>query len=302
MTTKYGSAQEIDQRLQKLSRQSRLGGKLLGIGLLMVFGTAILYAVLVMLATDLLESFGAMYFVPVPDGFLMIIIGAVITSKTGRERSQIQDAYIPITLEQAMDRVDQFWGATLDERYFKEELGLPMFDECSQSSYLKGVLRGIPLEMSCFVLKKETTKDDDNQPNYEITFSGLMIVCRHTMELKEEGFAFTQFTRLLGGMKTESEAFNKAFSIYAEGGLDVFRLLTPQYMEHLVSLPEAREKELGVRLCQDGTLLIVLEHRRIIVDSDDITTGSGMVEYMADHIRGIADTIDSLELPIQREA
>lgn len=302
MTTKYGSAQEIDQRLQKLSRQSRLGGKLLGIGLLMVFGTAILYAVLVMLATDLLESFGAMFFVPMPVGFLMIIIGAVITSKTGRERSQIQDAYIPIALEQAMDRVDQFWGATLDERYFKEELGLPMFDECSQSSYLKGVLRGIPLEMSCFVLKKETTKDDDNQPNYEITFSGLMIVCRHTMELKEEGFAFTQFTRLLGGMKTESEAFNKAFSIYAEGGLDVFRLLTPQYMEHLVSLPEARKKELGVRLCQDGTLLIVLEHRRIIVDSDDITTGSGMVEYMADHIRGIADTIDSLELPIQREA
>ena len=292
MTTKYGSAQEIDQRLQKLGRQGRLGGKLLGIGLLMVFGTAILYAVLVMLATDLLESFGAMFFVPMPVGFLMIIIGAVITSKTGRERSQIQDAYIPIALEQAMDRVDQFWGATLDERYFKEELGLPMFDECSQSSYLKGVLRGIPLEMSCFVLKKETTKDDDNQPNYEIAFSGLMIVCRHTMELKEEGFAFTQFTRLLGGMKTESEAFNKAFSIYAEGGLDVFRLLTP----------EAREKELGVRLCQDGTLLIVLKHRRIIVDNDDIATGSGMVEYMADHIRGIADTIDSLELPIQREA
>ena len=285
MTTKYGSAQEIDQRLQKLGRQGRLGGKLLGIGLLMVFGTAILYAVLVMLATDLLESFGAMFFVPMPVGFLMIIIGAVITSKTGRERSQIQDAYIPIALDQAMDRVDQFWGATLDERYFKEELGLPMFDECSQSSYLKGVLRGIPLEMSCFVLKKETTKDDDNQPNYEIAFSGLMIVCRHTMELKEEGFAFTQFTRLLGGM-----TFNKAFSIYAEGGLDVFRLLTPQYMEHLVSLPEVREKELGVRLCQDGTLLIVLEHRRIIVDSDDI------------HIRGIADTIDSLELPIQREA
>lgn len=301
MTTKYGSAQEIDQRLQKLSRQSRLGGKLLGIGLLMVFGTAILYAVLVMLATDLLESFGAMFFVPMPVGFLMIIIGAVITSKTGRERSQIQNAYIPIALDQAMDRVDQFWGATLDERYFKEELGLPMFDECSQSSYLKGVLRGIPLEMSCFVLKKETTKDDDNQPNYEIAFSGLMIVCRHTMELKE-GFSFTQFTRLLGGMKTESEAFNKAFSIYAEGGLDVFRLLTPQYMERLVSLPEVREKELGVRLCQDGTLLIVLKHRRIIVDSDDITTGSGMVEYMADHIRGIADTIDSLELPIQREA
>lgn len=302
MTTKYGSAQEIDQRLQKLGRQGRLGGKLLGIGLLMVFGTAILYAVLVMLATDLLESFGAMFFVPMPVGFLMIIIGAVITSKTGRERSQIQDAYIPIALDQAMDRVDQFWGATLDERYFKEELGLPMFDECSQSSYLKGVLRGIPLEMSCFVLKKETTKDDDNQPNYEIAFSGLMIVCRHTMELKEEGFAFTQFTRLLGGMKTESEAFNKVFSIYAEGGLDVFRLLTPQYMEHLVSLPEVREKELGVRLCQDGTLLIVLEHRRIIVDSYDITTGSGMVEYMANHIRGIADTIDSLELPIQREA
>ena len=185
MTTKYGSAQEIDQRLQKLGRQGRLGGKLLGIGLLMVFGTAILYAVLVMLATDLLESFGAMFFVPMPVGFLMIIIGAVITSKTGRERSQIQDAYIPIALDQAMDRVDQFWGATLDERYFKEELGLPMFDECSQSSYLKGVLRGIPLEMSCFVLKKETTKDDDNQPNYEIAFSGLMIVCRHTMELKE---------------------------------------------------------------------------------------------------------------------
>lgn len=299
MTTKYGSAQEIDQRLQKLGRQGRLGGKLLGIGLLMVFGTAILYSVLVMLATDLL---GAMFFVPIPVGFLMIIIGAVITSKTGRERSQIQDAYIPIALDQAMDRVDQFWGATLGERYFKEELGLPMFDECSQSSYLKGVLRGIPLEMSCFVLKKETTKDDDNQPNYEIAFSGLMIVCRHTMELKEEGFAFTQFTRFLGGMKTESEAFNKAFSIYAEDGLDVFRLLTPQYMEHLVSLPEAREKELGVRLCQDGTLLIVLKHRRIIVDSDDITTGSGMVEYMANHIRGIADTIDSLDLPIQREA
>ena len=59
MTTKYGSAQEIDQRLQKLGRQGRLGGKLLGIGLLMVFGTAILYSVLVMLATDLLESFGA---------------------------------------------------------------------------------------------------------------------------------------------------------------------------------------------------------------------------------------------------
>ena len=300
MTTKFESAQEIDQRLEKLGRLGRLGDKLIGMGLLMVFGTAILYSVLAMLATDLLESFGAMVFA-VPVGFLMIIIGGVIMSKTGRERSQIQDAYIPIALDQAMDRVDQFWGATLDERYFKEELGLPMFDECSQSSYLKGVLRGIPLEMSCFVLKKETTKDDDNQPNYEITFSGLMIVCRHTMELKE-GFAFTQFNRYLGGMKTESEAFNKAFSIYAEGGLDVFRLLTPQYMGHVVSLPEVREKELGVRLCQDGTLLIVLKHRRIIVDNDDIATGSGMVEYMADHIRGIADTIDSLELPIQREA
>lgn len=130
MTTKFRSAQEIDQRLEKLGRQGRLGDKLIGMGLLMVFGYAILYSVLVMLATDLLESFGAMFFA-VPVGILMIIIGGVIMTKTGRERSQIQDAYIPIALDQAMDRVDQFWGATLDERYFKEELGLPMFDECS---------------------------------------------------------------------------------------------------------------------------------------------------------------------------
>ena len=79
MTTKFGSAQEIDQRLEKLGRQGRLGDKLIGMGLLMVFGTAILYSVLVMLATDLLESFGAMVFA-VPVGFLMIIIGGVIMS------------------------------------------------------------------------------------------------------------------------------------------------------------------------------------------------------------------------------
>ena len=73
------------------------------------------------------------------------------------------------------------------------------------------------LKFGEFTLEEEQTErdeDGDTKTSYVAVFSGLMVVCQHNLDLQDD-FSISQYTTYIGGnaIRTESEAFNKAFSV-----------------------------------------------------------------------------------------
>ena len=126
-------------------------------------------------------------------------------------------------------------------------------------------------------------------------FSGLIAICKHDKELACD-VTVTQITRYIGSTKTESEDFNKAFSTRAESDLELFRLLTPQYMERLMQASGGRRDLLSLCFKKDGTLYLVIRNLDLFE-----ANGASSTEELQKHIEGevhlLGDILETLQIP-----
>ena len=81
----------------------------------------------------------------------------------------------------------------------------------------------------------------------------------------QDDFSISQYTTYIGGnaVRTESEAFNKAYSIRGNDGHSIFYLLTPHYMEKLLVLSNEIGKRLAMQFRKDGKLKFRSEVRYV---------------------------------------
>ena len=232
--------------------------------------------------------------------FACLLGGMIVGSISGNKAKQIAVEHTPIVLKRVMDKLESYEAhGGVGWEFLDEELGLPSYDRIGGcGDHVKGVIRGIPIEFNEFYLEEERTErdeDGDTRTYYSTVFSGLIAICKHDKELACD-VTVSQITRYIGSTKTESEDFNKAFSTRAESDLELFRLLTPQYMERLMQASGGRRDLLSLCFKKDGTLYLVIRNLDLFE-----ANGASSTEELQKHIEGevhlLGDILETLQIP-----
>lgn len=264
MDNNLPNTQLDDQKMENLRKRTKLskyimiaGGVCLGIVVLMILlngGT---------LSLNFKTPTGVVAIILIIGGFALLFAGIAFKQKAGEAQKHIANNYAQSVLGRVMDRLDTFdHGKHVDKYYLNQDFGFPKYD-CTGfgGDYVRGVLRGVPMEFCEFELQEKHVtedKDGDTDVSYETVFYGVIVVCRHNLALSDAVVA-TQFKTYENAYNADSEAFYNAFSVRCASGQDAELALTPDYMQKLLELSAERGKRFAIRFLQDGTLLLVIK-------------------------------------------
>ena len=183
-----GKGKDLDSSLALYARWKRFFDKLETAGLILLVPMAIVALLVIAFHVEVLKT---PLIVIVCIMFPLLCIGALGNTIVGGKSKKMAAGHIPTVLARVMDRLDKYdHESSVSDDYIRQELGYPFYDRIGErSDYVKGVLRGIPLEMGEFSLEKRTSeRDEDGNVSYswDTIFEGLMVVCRHGMELSND--------------------------------------------------------------------------------------------------------------------
>ena len=236
-------------------------------------------------------------------GFVLLVAGLVVKQKAGAAQKQIANNYARIVLDRLMDRLDTFdHGKHVDKYYLNQDFGFPKYD-CTGfcGDYVRGVLRGVPMEFCEFELQEKHVtedKDGDTDVSYETVFYGVIVVCRHNLALSDAVVA-TQFKTYENAYKADSEAFYNTFSVRCKSGQDAALAFTPGYRQKLLELSAERGNRFAVRFLQDGTLLLVIKDMNLFEMGKSENTVQ-LVEKLEKEMADFTNILDKLAIPAQK--
>lgn len=247
--------------------------------------------------------------------FLLLILGAILAA-IGLARNKkihdgikklLSDHLMPPVLREIFDsaRHDPF-GRLPDSIVRGIDLDFPTFNEVSGSDYIRGIYKGLEVEMSDLHLVhherrrvrvngKWVTKDTRTT-----VFKGQWMVCDFGKELaadlllREKGML--DFSR--STVETESEAFNKRFCIQSRDGHSVFYILTPHMMEYILTMDDKGGGTTRMRFTREGKVHIAIHNNRdaLQIKSGDYGDLDRIREQFRSDIRYLTDLIDELRL------
>ena len=306
MDNNLPNTQLDDQKMENLRKRTKLskyimiaGGVCLGIVVLMTLlngGT---------LSLNFKTPTGVVAIILIIGGFALLFTGLRVKQKAGEAQKHIANNYASSVLGKVMDRLDTFdHGKHIDKYYLNQDFGFPKYD-CTGfcGDYVRGVLRGVPMEFCEFELQEKHVtedKDGDTDVSYETVFYGVIVVCRHNLALSDAVMA-TQFKTYENAYNADSEAFYNAFSVRCTSEQDAKLALTPDYMQKLLELSAERGKRFAIRFLQDGTLLLVIKDMNLFEMGKSENTVQ-LVEKLEKEMEDFINILDTLALPAQKVA
>ena len=123
----------------------------------------------------------------------------------------------------------------------------------------------------------------------------------------QDDFSISQYTTYIGGnaVRTESEAFNKAYSIRGNDGHSIFYLLTPHYMEKLLALSDEIGKRLAMQFRRDGKLLLcklLLCIRGLdLFEVQEAGSAAELQKQIEREMNFLGKILETLEIPTQKQ-
>ena len=306
MDNNLPNTQLDDQKMENLRKRTKLskyimiaGGVCLGIVVLMILlngGT---------LSLNFKTPTGVVAIILIIGGFALLFTGLRVKQKAGEAQKHIANNYASSVLGRVMDRLDTFdHDKHIDRYYLNQDFGFPKYD-CTGfcGDYVRGVLRGVPMEFCEFELQEKHVtedKDGDTDVSYETVFYGVIVVCRHNLALSDAVVA-TQFKTYENAYNADSEAFYNAFSVRCTSEQDAALALTPDYMQKLLELSAERGKRFAIRFLQDGTLLLVIKDMNLFEMGKSENTLQ-LVEKLEKEMEDFINILDTLALPAQKVA
>ena len=303
MDNNLTNTQLDDQKMENLRKRTKLSKYIMIAGGVCFGIMAIIFLASgkTTLGTDSPEGLAAILLALA--GFVLLVAGLVVKQKAGAAQKQIANNYARIVLDRLMDRLDTFdHGKHVDKYYLNQDFGFPRYD-CTGfcGDYVRGVLRGVPMEFCEFELQEEHVTEDsdgDTDVSYETVFYGIIVVCRHGLALSDAVTA-TQFKTYENAYKADSEAFYNAFSVRCTSEQDAALALTPDYRQKLLELSAERGNRFAVRFLQDGTLLLVIKDMNLFEMGKSENTAQ-LVEKLEKEMVAFTNILDALALPAQK--
>ena len=280
MDNNLPNTQLDDQKMENLRKRTKLskyimiaGGVCLGIVVLMTLlngGT---------LSLNFKTPTGVVAIILIIGGFALLFTGLGVKQKAGEAQKHIANNYAQSVLGRVMDRLDTFdHGKHVDKYYLNQDFGFPKYD-CTGfcGDYVRGVLRGVPMEFCEFELQEKHVTEDtdgDTDVSYETVFYGVIVVCRHNLALSDAVVA-TQFKTYENAYNADSEA------------------------QKLLELSAERGKRFAIRFLQDGTLLLVIKDMNLFEMGKSENTVQ-LVEKLEKEMADFTNILDKLAVPAHK--
>lgn len=262
-------------------------------------------AVIVIGALIALFGFVTMFLVLALPGIIAILVGIVLVLKASNKmKSGASQNIVRGVLESVFDDVyyDPF-GRISDELIKCTDLGLPHFEEIRGSDYVRGKYKGLNIEMSDVKLIEVTRTHTNNgyQETRTTVFEGPWLICDFGKELSadlllvERSGLGKKLSR--GGIKTESEEFNKNFRITSDNEHDAFYILTPHMMEYILEMDKKGGGKTHMRFNRYGRVHVAINTGK---DSFELKGSNVDVAQLRarfeSELRYLTDLIDELRL------
>lgn len=238
-------------------------------------------------------------------GVVSILVTIVILSRiTKQMKRSVSENVVRSVIETVFDEVyyDPF-GRLADGIIENIDLGLPHFDEISGSDYISGTYNGLQVEMSDVKLVEVTyvhTKNGTRETRTTV-FEGPWMICDFGKELSadlllvERAGLGKKFAK--GGIKTESEEFNKNFRIESDSEHDAFYILTPHMMEYILEMDRKGQGRTHMRFMRGGKVHIAINSGK---NSFELSGSNVDIAFLKSkfeaELRYITDIIDELRL------
>lgn len=195
------------------------------------------------------------------------------------------------------------FGRLSDSIIENTELGFSSFNEISGSDYISGVYNGLNVEMSDVKLVQVTRTHTKNgtQETRTTIFEGPWMICDFGKDLSadlllvERSGLGKKFAK--GGIKTESEEFNKNFLIESDSDHDAFYILTPHMMEYILEMDQKGGGKTHMRFMRGGKVHIAINSGRNSFELSGTNVDLAFLKSKFEsELRYITDIIDELRL------
>ncbi len=173
-------------------------------------------------------------------------------------------------------------------------------DEISGSDYIKGVYKGLDLEMSDIKLiehREHRNSKGELEMERVTIFKGIWCVCDFKKPLKSDLW-ITEKSSFLDlnffTVKTDSEVFNKRFAVRTETEVEAFYVLTPHMMEYIEAMDKKANGDMHFCFLRDGKLYIAINSGKDSFEfgfNCDLESAKKTIE---DDLSYITDFIDEL--------
>ncbi|MDR0986407.1 MAG: DUF3137 domain-containing protein [Ruminococcus sp.] len=148
----------------------------------------------------------------------------------------------------------------------------PSFDFIATNDYLRASHNGVNFEYCDMQLQEEhtsTDSDGDTHTSIVTVYMGLFLI------VEFDHFVDTPLRIVSGGGKgnvtTESEVFNRDFSVECDSAVDALRILTPQMMNDILEIKNYCKKPIYLAFFDDKIYFRVEPGRDLLEIAHDIT-------------------------------
>ena len=279
-----GSLHTVDAKLDELSNKIRL----MSIGIVACIVVAIVSFLLslpLLAFASILGVCGLSYFI----------------NKKKAEKKRAAADVIRETIGESIDIIEYNAFGSIPESAIESVELMPHWDEFSGSDLVQGIYRGVNMSFSdIHLVDIEVYRDSDGkrQTRRNTVFKGQWIVCElpktiaHTVRIKER--PAVRILPYKSDVETEYTAFNKKYQILADDSHTVFYILTPHFIEYIMSADLLAEGQ--TFFCFSGNrVYIAIDNRR------DMFEVSGKNEKVKDikervekEMKYLTDIVDEL--------
>ncbi|MCL1917429.1 MAG: DUF3137 domain-containing protein [Peptococcaceae bacterium] len=179
---------------------------------------------------------------------------------------------------------------------------IPHWDECSGSNYVCGKYRGVECMFSDIHLKRVT--EDENKARRTTLFKGQWIACEFGKKIetpllvreRPKGKSMHKLEKTKRDLVTQNAAFNEKFQILADDPQSALNLLTPRFMEHIVSAAATADARTYLYI-GDMWVHIAVDNRRVSFEAGkgaDVSDIRQLRTRMKSELRYITGIIDEL--------
>ncbi len=235
------------------------------------------------------------------------VLSAIKDKRDTAMKQQIADTLVKEALEEIFEDVSYDPFGKMGITQIKDSgVMIPLdYNGAEGNDHIKAVYKGLNIEFSDMVLIQEEDMYNEEMQVWENkkreVFKGQWLICDLGRELPAQVSLAPRsgFQRLIrtDTIKTGNETFDKYFTVRSGDGERVFHILTPHFIEYILSAAEISGGKLYMSFLKEGKLHIAVES-----DNDFFEAGGGSVnadrlrEKIKSQIRWFTDILDELRL------
>jgi len=194
--------------------------------------------------------------------FPFALIGVILcgfSSYYSKEyRGKVKTVYVLNCLNQLFEQVEYDYFRGFDKDYIRSTELVRMGNRYSSNDLISATYKGNPFQMSDLLIQEESTDSDGNSHTttlfsgqwfifkFKKNFTGYLQLRDREDSVFRNGKPYSIFSNRESSkqIKFENEEFNRAFTSYASDAQEAFYLITPHFMEKLLTLKAQLEGKL----------------------------------------------------------